>query len=55
MFERRWIRWLATFLVWTDLALFFASQTYLLYEYSGGQAHWRLVLKMNSIDWYVSG
>lgn len=55
MFKRRWIRWLAAFLVWTGLALFFASQTYLLYKYSGGQAHWGLVLKMNFIDWYVWG
>lgn len=55
MFKRRWIRWLAAVSVWTGLALFFASQTYLLYKYSGGQAHWGLVLKMNFIDWYVWG
>jgi len=55
MFKRRLVRWLTAFLVWTGLALFFASQTYLLYKYSGGEAHWGLVLKMNFIDWYVWG
>lgn len=55
MCKRRWIRWLAALLVWTGVALFFASQTYLLYKYSGGEAHWGLVLKMNFIDWYVWG
>jgi two-component system, LytTR family, sensor kinase len=55
MFKQRWIRWLTAFSVWTGLALFFSSQTYLLYKYSGGQANWGLVLKMNFIDWYVWG
>ena len=55
MLKRRWIRWLLVLLGWTAVALFFASQTYLSYKYSGGQAHFWLVLKMNLIEWYAWG
>ena len=55
MLKRRWIRWLLALLGWTAVALFFASQTYLSYKYSGGQAHFWLVLKMNLIEWYGWG
>ena len=55
MLKRRWIRWPLALLGWTAVALFFASQTYLSYKYSGGQAHLWLVLKMNLIEWYVWG
>ena len=55
MLKRRWVRWLLVLLGWTAVALFFASQTYLLYKYSGGQASVWLVLKMNLIEWYVWG
>lgn len=55
MLQRRWVRWLLALLGWTAVALFFSSQTYLLYKYSGGQASVRLVLKMNLIEWYVWG
>jgi two-component system LytT family sensor kinase len=55
MLKRRWIRWLLAFLGWTCVAVFFASQTYLSYKYSGGQAHLWLVLKMNLVEWYVWG
>src|SRR5215472_13010240 len=55
MLKRRWIRWLLALLAWTAVAVFFASQTYLSYKYSGGQAHVWLVLKMNLIEWYAWG
>ena len=37
MLKRRWSRWLLALIGWTALALFFASQTWLAYKYSGGQ------------------
>jgi two-component system, LytTR family, sensor kinase len=55
MLKRRWIRWLLAFVGWTAVAVFFASQTYLSYKYSGGQAHLWLVLKMNLVEWYLWG
>src|SRR5215471_17464761 len=55
MFKRPWIWWLVALLGWTAVALFFASQTYLSYRYSGGQAHLWLILKMNLIEWYAWG
>jgi two-component system LytT family sensor kinase len=55
MFERRWFRWILVFAGWTSLALFFASQTYLAYKYSGGEAHLGIILKLNFGDWYLWG
>ena len=55
MLKHLWIRWLLAVLGWTALAVFFASQTYLSYKYSGGQVHLWLVLKMNLIEWYLWG
>jgi sensor histidine kinase YesM len=55
MVKRPWIWWLFVLLGWTAVALFFASQTYLSYKYSGGQAHLWLILKMNLIEWYAWG
>jgi hypothetical protein len=47
MLQRRWLRWILVFARWTCVGLFFASQTYLAYKYSGGQAHIGIVLKLN--------
>lgn len=55
MLKRLWIRLLLAVLGWTAVAVFFASQTYLSYKYSGGQVHLWLVLKMNLIEWYLWG
>ena len=55
MLHRRWFRWCLAFLGWTVVALFFASQTYLSYKYSGGQAHAGIILKLNLGDWYLWG
>lgn len=55
MLNYRWVRWLLALVGWTAVAVFFASQTYLSYKYSGGQAHWWLVLKMNLVEWYLWG
>ena len=55
MLKRRWMRWLLALLGWTGVAVFFASQTYLSYKYSGGQARLWLILKMNLIEWYAWG
>jgi signal transduction histidine kinase len=40
---------------WTCAGLFFASQTYLAYKNSGGQAHLGIILKLNLADWYLWG
>jgi two-component system LytT family sensor kinase len=55
MLQRRWLRWALVFVGWTCAGLFFASQTYLSYKYSGGQAHIGIILKLNLADWYVWG
>jgi signal transduction histidine kinase len=55
MLQRRWLRWVLIFAGWTFVALFFASQTYLSYKYSGGQAHIGIILKMNFGQWYLWG
>ena len=52
---RPWFRWCLAFLGWTIVGLFFASQTYLSYKYSGGQAHTGIILKLNLGDWYLWG
>ena len=55
MWRRRWLQWALILFGLTCVALFFASQTYLSYKYSGGEAHWRIVLKINLCQWYVWG
>jgi two-component system LytT family sensor kinase len=55
MVQRRWLRWPLVFVGWTCAGLFFASQTYLSYKYSGGQAHTGIILKLNLADWYLWG
>ena len=55
MLQRAWFRWCLAFVGWTVVALFFASQTYLSYRSSGGQAHIGLILKLNLGDWYLWG
>jgi signal transduction histidine kinase len=55
MWRRPWFRWALVFVGWTFVALFFASQTYLSYKYSGGAAHWGIVLKINLCQWYAWG
>ena len=53
MLENRWLRWLAYFIVWTFVGLFFASQTYLGYKYSNGDPHLGLILRFVLSDWYI--
>jgi len=55
MLQRRWLRWTLVFAGWTCAGLFFASQTYLAYKYSGGQTHLGIILKLNLADWYLWG
>jgi two-component system, LytTR family, sensor kinase len=55
IWRQRAFRWAMAFIGWTCVALFFASQTYLLYKYSGGQAHWGIIFKINLCDWYGWG
>jgi len=55
MLQRRWLRWTLAFTGWTWAGLFFASQTYLAYKYSGGQAHLAIILKLNLAAWYLWG
>ena len=55
MWRQRWFRWVLGFLGWTGVALFFASQTYLSYKYSGSEAHWGIVLKISLCQWYAWG
>jgi hypothetical protein len=55
MLQRRWLRWTLVVAGWTSAGLFFASQTYLAYKYSGGQAHLRIILRLSLADWYLWG
>jgi len=55
MLQRRWWRWPLVVSGWTCAGLFFASQTYLAYKYSGGPAHLAIVLKLNLANWYLWG
>lgn len=55
MLQQRWLRWTLVFTGWTCAGLFFASQTYLAYKYSGGPAHLAIVLKLNLANWYLWG
>lgn len=55
MMQRPWFRWCLAFFGWTVVGLFFASQTYLSYKYSGGQALIGIILKLNLGDWYLWG
>jgi len=53
MLAHRWTRWVAYLLSWTLVALFFASQTYLAYKYSGGSPHLGVILKFSLSEWYI--
>jgi two-component system LytT family sensor kinase len=55
MLQRPWLRWTLVVAGWTCAGLFFASQTYLAYKYSGGQAHVRIILQLSLADWYLWG
>ena len=53
MLAHRWTRWVAYLLSWTLVGLFFASQTYLAYKYSGGSPHPGVILKFSLSEWYI--
>jgi len=53
MLAGRWTRWVAYLLSWTLVGLFFASQTYLAYKYSGGSPHLGAILKFSLSEWYI--
>lgn len=53
MLAHRWTRWVAYLLGWTLVGLFFASQTYLAYKYSGGSPHLGVILKFSLSEWYI--
>ena len=55
MLHRRITRWALAFLGWTALGLFFASQSYLNYKYSGGRIFVAPLLKLNLEEWYMWG
>lgn len=55
IWRQRWFRWGVALLGWSCIALFFASQTYISYKYSGGEAHWGVILKINLCQWYAWG
>lgn len=55
MAKQRISRWALAALALTFLAVFFASQTYLSYKYSGGIAHAGVILKLNFGQWYLWG
>ena len=50
-----WLRWLATFAVWTVLGLAFASQLYLSRWKVGDPVSWGFALKRAFADWYIYG
>lgn len=53
MLAHRWTRWVAYLLGWTLVGLFFASQTYLAYKYSGGNPQLELILKFSLSEWCI--
>src|SRR5215467_10044695 len=53
MLAHRWTRWVAYLLSWTLVALFFASQTYLAYKYSGGSPRLGVIVKFSLSEWYI--
>jgi two-component system LytT family sensor kinase len=53
MLAHRWTRWVAYLLSWTIVGLFFSSQTYLAYKYSGGTPHLGAILKFSFSEWYI--
>jgi signal transduction histidine kinase len=53
MLAHRWTRWVAYLLSWTLVGLFFASQTYLAYKYSGGSPRLGVILKFSLSEWYI--
>jgi hypothetical protein len=53
MLAHRWTRWVAYLISWTLVGLFFASQTYLAYKYSGGSPHLGVILKFSLSEWYI--
>ena len=53
MLENRWLRWPTYFVAWTLVGLFFTSQTYLAYKYSGSDPHLGVILKFALSDWYI--
>src|SRR5579863_968757 len=55
MIRKRLYPWVLGFLALTIVALFFSSQTYLSYRYSGGIAHASIILKLNFGEWYLWG
>ena len=55
MIQKRLYPWVLGFLALTIVALFFSSQTYLSYKYSGGVAHAGIILKLNFGEWYLWG
>ncbi|HEV2728917.1 MAG TPA: histidine kinase [Terriglobales bacterium] len=50
---RHWTRWVAYLLSWTLVGLFFASQTYLAYKYSGGNPNLGVILEFSLSEWYI--
>ncbi len=50
---RAWVRWLVILGLWTLLALFFASQAALTYQYRQGWAPWGLLIKLSLSEWYI--
>jgi two-component system, LytTR family, sensor kinase len=55
MLRRWWFRWAIFIVGWTFIGLFFASETYLSYRYSGGPTHTGIILKLNLGNWYLWG
>lgn len=53
MLHRRWFRWILLFAGWSCIGLFFASQTYVTYKFSGGAAPVAVILKFSLAEWYV--
>jgi hypothetical protein len=53
MVAHHWTRWVAYLLSWTLVGLFFASQTYVAYKYSGGSPHLGVILKFSLSEWYI--
>lgn len=53
MNRRAWTRWLVIWLLWTALALFFATQAALIFRYRQQPAPWGLIIRLSLSEWYI--
>jgi two-component system, LytTR family, sensor kinase len=53
LLNRRWLRWVLAFIIWTLIGLAFAGQLYLVRAKLGDPVSWQFAVGRNLADWYV--